>query len=256
MREKVSACITAFNEETKIRRCLKSVAWADEIIVVDSHSTDNTVEVCKEYTDRVHAHDWLGYIGQKNLIKDMANYDWILFVDADEEVSEELRDEIIKELESDSCKDMAGYEFPRMVKYLGKWIKHGDWYPDIKLRLFRKDRGSCTGVEPHDRVEVHGSVKRLSGHLHHYTYDSIEDQVISINRFSTITARGWSEDGRRARMWDIMLRPFFRFVRCYFFRMSILDGLRGFTIAVLTSYGVFVKYVKLWEFNLRKEQHK
>ena len=139
MREKISACITACNEEHKIRRCLQSVQWTDEIVVVDSFSSDRTVEICKEYTDKVHQHQWLGYIGQKNLIKDMAEGPWILFIDADEEVSPTLCAEIQEEFDSGACGPIAGYEFPRLVKYLGRWITHGDWYPDVKLRLFRKE---------------------------------------------------------------------------------------------------------------------
>ena len=190
MREKISACITAFNEEKKIRRCLASVSWADEIVVVDSFSTDNTVDVCKEFTEHVHRHQWLGYIGQKNLIKDMAAGPWILFVDADEEISEGLRDEILREMESGAANDYAGYEFPRMVWYLGRWVRHGDWYPDIKLRLFRKERGKCGGREPHDRLIVEGPIRRLKGHLYHYTYSGIDAQIATMCKFATITAAG------------------------------------------------------------------
>ena len=248
MREKISACITAGNEEAKIRRCLESVTWADEIVVVDSFSTDRTVEICKEYTGRVYRHKWLGYIGQKNLIKDMAAGPWILFIDADEEVSERLKEEILAHLDTDGT-EYAGYEFPRMVQYLGKWITHGDWYPDIKLRLFRKELGKCAGVEPHDRVTVRGKVRRLRGNLYHYTYDNIEDQVAAINRFSTITALGWHKRGKRARVIDIVFRPLLRFLRGYVFRLGFINGARGLIIAVTISYGVFIKYAKLRQFN-------
>jgi glycosyltransferase involved in cell wall biosynthesis len=249
VREKISACITAFNEEKKIRRCLASVSWADEIVVVDSFSTDNTVDVCREFTEHVHRHEWLGYIGQKNLIKDMAAGPWILFVDADEEVSENLREEILREMESGAANNYAGYEFPRMVRYLGRWIRHGDWYPDVKLRLFRKEHGECAGVEPHDRIVVRGKVKRLKGNLFHYTYEGIPDQVSAINKFSTITAHGWYENNKPFRLRHLVFRPPLRFLRAYVLHRGFLDGLPGFMIAVMAAYGVFIKYAKLWEFH-------
>ncbi len=249
MRDKISACVTAYNEEQKIRRCLESIKWADEIVVVDSFSTDSTFDICKEYTDRVYRHEWLGYIGQKNLIKEKAVHPWILFMDADEEVSEELKDRILGEMASEHVGQYAGYEFPRMVKYLNRWIRHGDWYPDAKLRLFKKQKGVCTGVEPHDRIEVQGKVKRLNGHLYHYTYTGIRDQVSAANRFSTITARGWHERGKKFRLRHLVFRPALRFMRAYFLRLGILDGIPGLIIAVIASYGVFIKYAKLWEFN-------
>lgn len=248
MREKITTCVTAFNEEKRIGRCLESVSWTDEIVVVDSFSTDRTVEICNKFTNRVYRHKWLGYIGQKNLIKDMATHEWILFVDADEEVSPELKQEIISELDKQDHNEYAGYAFPRMVNFLGKWIKHGDWYPDIKLRLFKKDRGKCAGVEPHDQVIVDGKVKRLNGDLFHYTYENIDDHIAAVNKYSTLTAEGWFKQGKRCRMSDLVFRPPLRFLRCYLLRMGFLDGLQGLIVATTVAYGVFVKYAKLWAY--------
>jgi glycosyltransferase involved in cell wall biosynthesis len=247
MRERISACITAGNEEKNIRRCIESVRWADEIVVVDSYSTDRTPEICREYTDLVYQHSWQGYIGQKNLIKDLATGPWILFIDADEEVSPELRQEIIAEFESGRSKDVAGYEFPRIVRHLGRWITHGDWYPDAKLRLFRKELGHCAGKEPHDRTTVDGPIKRLKGRLNHYSYDDLEDQIETMNRFSSITANVWAEDRRTFRMHDLLFRPVWRFLRCYLVKRGILDGLPGLIIASTAAFGVLAKYAKLWE---------
>ncbi len=247
--ESISVCITACNEERNIRRCLASCSWADEIVVVDSFSTDRTLEICREYTPRVYQHKWLGYIGQKNLIKDLATGPWIFFVDADEEISPELRDEVQALFSSGEAGDYAGFEFPRMVYYLGRWIRHGDWYPDAKMRLFRKDKGICGGKEPHDRTEVDGRVKRLKGNLYHYTYTGLSDQLKTINNFTTISARAMSEDGRRFTLFNLLMRPGFRFFRGYFIKRGILDGLPGFIVAVLNAYSVFAKYAKLWEFN-------
>ncbi len=246
-REAISVCITAGNEEKNIRRCLESVTWADEIVVVDSFSTDRTPEICREFTDLVYEHKWLGYIGQKNLIKDLATGPWIMFVDADEEVSEELRDEILTSFSNGATQKYAGFEFPRIVHYLGRWIRHGDWYPDIKLRLFRRELGTCGGKEPHDQILVDGAVKRLRGHMHHFTYTGILDQIATINRFTSITAETKYKDGRHSHMIDLLFRPVFRFFRCYLLRGGFLDGLPGLIIAASTSYGVFAKYAKLWE---------
>ena len=257
MTDRISACITAGNEERNIRRCLESVTWCDEIIVVDSFSTDHTVEICREYTDLVYEHRWLGYIGQKNLIKDLASGTWILFIDADEEVSPELRDEIRQTFEEGNHADCSGYEFPRLVYYLGRWIHHGDWYPDIKLRLFLKERGRCGGREPHDRIIVDGPIKRLKHPMHHYTYTGIADQIATLNKFSTITVAGEFDDDRPFRLLDLLLRPGLRFVRCYFLRRGFLDGVPGLIVAAITAYGVFIKYAKLWErHRLRKEENK
>lgn len=248
MREKITACITAFNEETRIGRCLESIKWADEIVVVDSFSADNTVEICRKYTDRVYRHEWLGYIGQKNLIKEMASNPWILFIDADEEVSPALRGEILGEFDSFASSGYAGYEFPRMVKYIGRWIKHGDWYPDVKLRLFRKASGQCEGVEPHDRVSVSGRLKRLKGDLYHYTHQNLRDHVAATNKFSTITASGWYKERRPFRLHHLIFRPPLRFLRCYILRRGFMDGPQGFIIATMVAFGVFMKYAKLWQY--------
>lgn len=247
----ISACITCLNEEDNIRRCLESVKWADEIVVVDSFSRDNTVAICREYTDRVYQHEWLGYIGQKNLIKKMATGRWILFLDADEAVSPGMREAIRREFASGACEQYAGYRFPRIVWYLNRWIRHGDWYPDLKLRLFQKARGLCQGVEPHDEVVVDGPVKTLREPLYHYTYTDISDQILTLNNFSSITAQEWHKRGRRFLAIDMLLRPLYRFFKCYFLKRGCLDGLRGLVIATTVSYGTFLKYAKLWERHLQ-----
>lgn len=249
MREKISACITAFNEEHNIRRCLESVKWCDEIVVVDSHSRDRTVEICREFTDRVVQKEWLGYIGQKNYIRELATHPWVLFIDADEEISPDLRAEIVARCLSGHG-DIVGYEFPRMVNYLGQWIKHGEWYPDIKLRLFRKAKGVSGGQEPHDQVLVNGPVMRLSGHLWHYTYDDLHDQLETLNRYSTITAEEKFKQGEKFRWLHFLFRPSLRFLKAYFLKLGCLDGRRGFVIAAISSFGVAMKYAKLWEHEL------
>ncbi len=252
MREKISACVIAGNEERKIGRCLQSLTWCDEIVLIDSFSTDRTVELARQFTDRVYQHEWLGYVGQRNLVREYATHPWILFMDSDEEMSPALRDEILAEFERGPGR-VAGYEFPRQVYYLGRWIRHGEWYPDIKLRLFRKDHGRTEGQEPHDRVVVRGLVKRLRNPIWHYTYDDLSDQLRTVNRFSTITAQQRHVRGKTAGIADITLRPALRFFRGYFLQRGFLDGRHGFAIAVISSFGVFLKYAKQWELRLKHE---
>lgn len=254
MRDKISACIMTYNEEDNIRRCLESVSWCDEIVVVDSFSTDNTLAICLEYTDKVSQNEWNGYIAQRNLIRTLATHDWILFLDADEEISPQLRDALMKEFESGHGK-YVGYEFPRQVYYLGKWIRHGSWYPDIKLRLFRKARGRSGGVEPHDQVIVDGPVKRMAHPIWHYTYRDIADHINTMNRFSTISARALYDKGRRFSWIDFMFRPAWRFFKGYFLRSGWLDGKRGIIIATINAFGVSMKYAKLWSVQ-RQEYNK
>jgi glycosyltransferase involved in cell wall biosynthesis len=251
MRQKVAACVITFNEEKNIRRCLGSLSWCDEILVVDSFSKDRTVDLCREFTDRVYQHEWLGYIGQKNFARKMAQHPWILFVDADEEVSPELRAAIENELSQEN-NSFAGYRFPRMVNYLGKWIRHGEWYPDIKLRLFLKEKGRSGGEEPHDQVFVNGPVKTLKAPLYHFTYDDIHDHVETMNRFSSINAREKFKAGVRFKWSDFLFRPFFRFFKAYIMRRGFMDGWRGLLIANISAFGVCMKYIKIHELVLRK----
>lgn len=246
-REKISVCIITGNEERNIRRCLESVTWADEIVVIDSFSTDRTLEIVREYTDRVYQHPWMGYIGQKKLIRTLASGPWVMFVDADEEVSEGLRNEIVHRFSEGIPESVAGFEFPRMVRYLGRWIRHGDWYPDYKLRLFRKQRGHCGGKEPHDRIYVNGQVQRLSNCLYHYTYNSINDQLSTLNRFSSISAQIRRNEKYTVGLNDLLLRPPFRFIRGYFFKLGFMDGIPGLVVASCIAFGTFIKYAKLWE---------
>lgn len=245
---KISACVTAGDEEDKIAQCLESLKWCDEIIVVDSFSTDRTFEISKQFTDRVYQREWEGYIAQKNYIRGLANHPWILFVDADEVVSPELRKEIEKEFENPQPDpNVVAYQFPRLVYYLGKWIKHGEWYPDMKLRLFQKARGYSAGKEPHDRVVVDGQIKTLKAPLYHFTYDDMTDHIHTLNRFSQISARQKFEEGLQFRWRDMLFRPIWRFLKCYFLKRGFLDGAQGFIIATLSAFGVLIKYAKLFE---------
>lgn len=253
MREKISACVIAFNEERKIRRCLESLSWCDELVVMDSFSTDATPAICKEFTDRFFQHEWLGYVGQRNLVRDLSSHGWILFLDSDEEVSPALRDEILAEFNRGNGATL-GYEFPRQVYYMGRWIRHGEWYPDVKLRLFKKAYGRTEGEEPHDRVVVNGPTRRLKNPIWHYTYDDLSDQVATLNRFSTITAQQKYLQGIRHPRMHMLTRPLLRFLKGYFLRGGFLDGTRGFEIAIIAAFGAFLKYAKCWELDIKHNE--
>jgi glycosyltransferase involved in cell wall biosynthesis len=246
MRDKISACIITFNEENNIRRCLESVTWCDEIVILDSFSTDRTIEICREFTDRIYQHKWMGYVGQRNLIRKKARHEWVLYLDADEAVSPALREEILAEFDRDDP-NIAGYQFPRLVCFLGKWIRHGDWYPDIKLRLFKKTRGRSVGSEPHDYVVVMGALKRLKNPIHHYTYRDISDYLRTTNRYTTIAAEGKKRDGGRFSWRDWLFRPPWRFARGYLLKRGFLDGWHGLLIATVNAFGVAMKYAKIRE---------
>lgn len=243
---KITVCIICGNEIRNIRRCLESVKWADQVVVVDSYSTDGTFDVANEYADKVVRQKWLGYIGQKKYAAELASHPWIFFVDADEEVSTGLREEIERTFAKPIPEGVNGFNCPRLVHYLGRWIRHGDWYPDLKLRLFRKAFGECGGEEPHDRIIISGHAKNFTHPLNHYTYDSISDQLHQIDRFSSISAVTHSAK-KAPTYFTIVGHAFFRFMRCYFLKRSFLDGIPGMIIAVNVAFGTFSKYAKLWE---------
>ncbi len=245
---RISVCIVAMNEEDRIGDCLRSVEFADEWIVVDSHSTDRTREIAAEFGARVIERDWPGHVEQKNFALDQAEHDWVLCIDADERVSPELRVSIQAALASDTLPD--GFRFARRTWYLGRWIDHGGWYPDRKLRLFRRGRARWGGINPHDHVQMEGDALLLSGDLLHYSYRSIADHLRTINSFTTIAAREKHSRGQRAGLLDLLGRPFWKFLRMYLLKAGFLDGVAGIVVAVIGSFYVFLKYAKLLELQL------
>ena len=242
----ISICIICFNEEKNIRRCLESSTWADEIIAVDSMSQDRTVEIAREYTDKVYQRVWPGYIDQKNFALSKAKSDWVLSIDADEEISQGLQEEIRKEIEKKDAKD--GYRIPRLSFYQGRWIKHSGFYPDRQLRLFRREQGQWMGGRVHERVEIKGSIGDLNSDLLHYPYNGIiSGQLKTVDSFSSLMAEDMYESGKRYHLLLLLLRPLFKFIEVYLLRLGFLDGLAGFIIAVTSAYAMFVRYVKLRE---------
>lgn len=241
----LSACIITYNEEDKIKECLESIKWVTEVVVVDSFSQDRTVEICKEYGAKVFQTPWRGFVEQKNYALKKASFPWVLCLDADERVSPELREEIIKLLQEEKPAD--GYYIPRLSFYLGRWIKHGGWYPDYKLRLFKKEKGRWTGMDPHDRVILKGKTERLKGNLLHFPYQNLTHHLKKINSYTTIMAEGLKKQGKKVRGGDIFFRPLFKFIKGYFLKKGFLDGVPGFIIALTGSFYVGMKYAKLWE---------
>lgn len=244
-RTAISCCIICFNEEANIRRCLESVKWCDEIIIVDSFSTDRTVEICREYTDRIIQRTWPGYVEQKRFALSQATHEWVLNVDADEEVSPDLRQEVFAVLQQ-NYPVVDGFYVPRLVYYLGRWWWHS-WYPGYRLRLFRKAKVRWGGVDPHEKVLLRGQADRLRGPLYHYTYDDISDHLRAINGLTEVSSRELALRGKRTRLSDLLLRPFWRFLRFYFMSGGFRDGVPGFFVAVTSAFYVFLKYAKLWE---------
>lgn len=250
-RATLSVCIIAGNEEDRIGDCLASVAWADEIVVVDSRSADRTAEIARERGAWVIVRDWPGYVAQKNFALEQASSDWVLCLDADERISPRLA-ESIRGVLAAAPGDMAGYRMPRRTFYLGRWILHGGWYPDHKVRLVRRGRARWAGVDPHDRLETDGTVGTLDGDIEHFTYRDIADHLRTIDRFTTVAARELDARGRGGALSGMLLRPPARFAKMYLLKAGFLDGVPGFVVSVLGGYYVFLKYAKLWELRRRR----
>ena len=246
MGHSISAIIVCFNEEDRIEECLKSLKWCDEIVMVDSYSTDGTPEIGRRYTQKFFQREWGGYRDQKAYAHSLATMEWVLLVDADERVTEDLRREIAAALAGDREK-FAGYAIPRLVHYLGRWWRRGGWYPDYDVRLFRRDRATWGGIDPHERIIVDGKVRRLQNPLHHFSYRSIDDHINRINRFTTISSAELRKSGGRWRLSDALLRPVLRFFRFYVLKRGFLEGFAGFYVALTAAVYVFLKYAKLWE---------
>lgn len=241
---RLSVVVVTKDEEQRLRRCLESVAWADELVVVDAESCDKTLEIAREFTDRVWSRPWPGFAAQKNFALAQATGDWILSLDADEEVSAELREEIPRILVGG---DRTGYRVSRRNVVWGRWIRHGGLYPDWQLRLFRRGRGRFVERAVHESIVVDGDVGRLRGPLVHRSYEDVSDFVIRADRYSTLAAEEWSQSGRPVRLTDLVLAPAGRFLSMYVVRAGFLDGWRGFLLAVLYAYYVFIRSAKAWE---------
>ena len=243
---KISAVIITFNEEKNIERCLQSLQGvADEITVLDSFSSDNTENICRQYNVKFVQHAFDGHIQQKNRALGLASNDYVLSLDADEALSTELKQSILTIKENWNA---DAYCFNRLTNYCGKhWIKHCGWYPDTKLRLWDRRKGCWGGFNPHDIVvmEKSATVKRIKGNLLHYTCYTISDHVLQVNKFSEIMAKNNYERGVKSSTFKIIYKTLWCFVRNYFFRLGFLDGYYGFVVCNISAFATFLKYVKL-----------
>ncbi len=255
----VSVYMLTFNNERTLDQALASVSgWADEIVVVDSHSADSTPEIAKKYATNFIQRPWPGFRDQYQFAAEQCRNDWVLFVDADEMVPPELLQEIDQELSTNielpENDRIAGYQCHRRTWFLGRWIKHGGWLPDHEIRLYDKNRGDWRGGL-HAKIEVEGTEKYLRNVYLHYTYADLADQVRTINLYSTAAAQDMFEAGKKCILPHLLFRPLSRFIRDYFFKLGFLDGRTGFVIAVNTAFHVFLKYVKLWELQSENAPH-
>jgi glycosyltransferase involved in cell wall biosynthesis len=241
---RVSVAVITWNEEERLRRCLESVAWADEIVVVDAGSEDKTVEIARAFTDHVVVRAWDGFGPQKNFALSRATGDWILSLDADEEVPPELAAEIRRVVAAPSA---DGYAIPRRNIFWGRWVRHGLLYPDWQMRLFRRGRGRFVERQVHEAVQVDGPTGRLEAALVHTSYRDVADFLARTNRYTTLAADEWVRSGRGIRAADLVLRPLGRFLSMYVVHGGWLDGWRGFLLAALYAYYVFVRSAKVWE---------
>ena len=251
---KISFCLITLDEEEALPRCLKSCAdLADETVVLDSGSKDRTGAIAREFGARFHHQDWLGYVGQKNRALALAQHEWVFSLDADEELSPELHGEVRALKQTEPSEEIAGFDMPRCVPYEGRWIRHGDWYPDRLPRLFRKARGRFTGGSVHEALEVTGRIRSLRGELYHYSFRDAADHWARCQLY----ARLWAEDKYKAGKHAGPLAPWihagFRWLRGYVLRFGFLDGPQGARIARICAREVLLKYQLLRRLDLARK---
>ncbi|MEW6056836.1 MAG: glycosyltransferase family 2 protein [Bdellovibrionota bacterium] len=241
----ISATVIVLNEEQDLPRCLESLGFADEIIVVDSGSTDRTAEIAQRMGARLIQESWRGYGAQKNFAMDQARSEWVLNVDADEVITPELKNEILTELAS--AKPAEGYAVARKTFYLGRWIKYGGWYPNYVTRLVRKSKARWTEPHVHEELGVNGELRRLKCPMLHFTFRDIEDQVRTNLRYARQGAQELKRKGHHASYVKLVFKPWGKFIETYLLKKGFLDGLPGFIISVNAAYSMFLKYAYLIE---------
>lgn len=245
----ISAFVVCKNEERNIRRCLESLKWCDDIIVVDSGSTDRTVEICQEYTNRIYFREWNGHREQKQHALDLCNHDWVVHLDSDEECSMELRGQIQALLHRPEAvrNHVSGFLCSRLVFYMNRWWEKGGWYPEYRLRVFRKSHTHWGGTNPHDKAIVKGRVRKIDGCIYHFTYSDMKHQIECLNNHSSNSARALHADGLRSNLFKILFNPTFRFFKFYVLKRGFLEGRPGLVVGLIEAYYTFLKYAKLWE---------
>jgi len=251
--QNISAVIITKNEESNIQRCLQSLSWVEDIIVYDSGSTDQTLIIAKKLGARVFEGEWQGYGPTKIVASGLAKYDWILSIDADEEVSPQLRAELQSRLQTNNLNPETGYLVPRLSYYLKKWIRHGGWYPDYQLRLFHRKYSMWNKNTIHEKVESKHQEKLLNN-LNHYVFKSISQQVLTNDRYSTLQAQKMLEQGKKFSFFHMLTKPSVKFFECYILKLGFLDGWPGYVIARNAAHSVFMKWNKLREVDQIKLQ--
>jgi glycosyltransferase involved in cell wall biosynthesis len=241
----ISAVVIAHNEESNIARCLNSLTWADEIVVIDSNSNDRTAEIARSLGAKVTTRPWNGFGPTKQAACNLAASDWILSIDADEVVSPVLAGLIRQKI--DTAPDVAGYYIKRRTLFMGRWIQYCGWYPDRVLRLFRKDSGRFDNAIVHERVILEGLSANIEEDILHYSYPDLETYMAKFGRYMALGAEELYTKGRRARLIDLTLRPVASFIKHYIARQGFRDGIPGLVVSTMSSVAVFVKYSKLWE---------
>lgn len=239
----LSVIIITRNESQHIARCLASVAWADEIIVLDSGSTDDTVAICKQFTDQVLVTDWPGFGPQKQRALEKARNEWVLSIDADEIVTDELKAEIQQAMLEST--HIQGFEIPRLSSYCGRQIKHGGWWPDYVLRLFRRSGGHFTDDVVHERILINGKVQHLVNPILHEAFVDPEEVLHKINSYSSLGAHKLMNQGKKSSLGLAIAKGVWTFIRTYFIKASLLDGAEGLMLAISNAEGSYYKYLKL-----------
>ena len=242
---RLSACIITYNEADRIEDCLRSVSFCDELVVVDSHSTDSTRDIASSLGARVIERDWPGYRTQKQFAVDTASSDWVLCLDADERVTPDLRSEI-EALRAGGFAGCAGWSVPRITDYFGRFLRHGNAYPDRLIRLFNRRHGGWIGDEIHENTRICGPVGRLRGHLEHFSYRSLTDHHGRMARYADLMAQALYARGKRCGLLKVLVNPQWRFARGYFIRLGFLDGWRGLVFALVEANYVRRKYLGLY----------
>ncbi len=240
----VSVAIITKNEEKDITDALESVKELDDIVIIDSFSSDRTADICRIYTDRVFQREWQGYAKQKQMAVDLAKNEWVLILDADERVTPELMEEIKNSVSGNSFR---GYYIPRKSFFLGKWVRHSGWWPDYVLRLFRKDSGRLDDRHVHEKVVLNGKAGRLKNPLIHMAYRSIGEFIHKADRYSTLAAIELKKENRHVNPGSFIFRPVITFLKIFLIRQGFRDGVNGLILSLLYSYYTFLKYVKAWE---------
>ncbi len=240
----ISAVLITLNEEQNLPRVLEKLRWCEEVVIVDSGSTDGTLDIAHRFGARVVHRDFDGFASQKNFADQQPAHDWILSLDADEVPSDDLN-ESLRQIKSHGA-DCDAYRFPRKAYYLGKWIHHSGWYPDKKVRLYDRRKAHWEGVV-HESVQVDGKIGELDGDLLHYTCPSLSDHIRTTDRYTTLAARKFRDEGRSPHISHFLLSPPWAFVRSYFLKLGFLDGVHGLIIASMAAFYVFAKYAKAWK---------